>query len=76
MDAAPADPEALLARVRAALDAFQRGTVVDDRAMLALQYTGAPPRPARGRAVYGGEAAPSSATVPEMTALAGSPFSK
>jgi serine phosphatase RsbU (regulator of sigma subunit)/PAS domain-containing protein len=75
VDGAPEDPDAVLARVKAALDAFQRGTVVDDRAMLALQYTGAAGRPSDG-AGYGGESAPSSATVPEMTALAGSPFSK
>ena len=75
VDAGPADPEAILARVRTALDAFQRGTVVDDRAMLAMQYTGAPGGPGAPVA-YGGEAATSSATVPEMTALAGSPFSK
>ena len=39
VDAAPADPEGLLGGVSAALDAFARGTVLDDRAMLALQRT-------------------------------------
>jgi len=35
--AAPSEPEALLAAVSAALDAFAEGTVLDDRAMLVLQ---------------------------------------
>jgi serine phosphatase RsbU (regulator of sigma subunit)/PAS domain-containing protein len=39
VDAAPAEPEALLATVSAALDAFAEGTVLDDRAMLVLQRT-------------------------------------
>jgi PAS domain S-box-containing protein len=39
VDAAPAEPEPLLAAVSAALDAFTRGTAVDDRAMLALHHT-------------------------------------
>ena len=36
---APADPEGLLDAVSATLDAFSRGTVVDDRAMLVLHRT-------------------------------------
>jgi len=36
VDAAPADPAGLLAGVSAALDAFARGTVLDDRAVLVL----------------------------------------
>jgi serine phosphatase RsbU (regulator of sigma subunit) len=39
VDAAAAEPEALLATVSAALDAFAEGTVLDDRAMLVLQWT-------------------------------------
>ena len=39
VDAAAPDPAALLARISAALDAFARGTVLDDRAMLVLQRT-------------------------------------
>jgi serine phosphatase RsbU (regulator of sigma subunit) len=38
--AAPADATALLERLSAELDAFQRGTVADDRAMLALRWRG------------------------------------
>jgi len=40
VDDAPPDPEGLLAAVSAALDAFARGTVLDDRAMLVLHRTG------------------------------------
>jgi PAS domain S-box-containing protein len=40
VDAAPADPQALLAAVSATLDAFTEGTAVDDRAMLVLHHTG------------------------------------
>jgi GAF domain-containing protein len=36
VDGAPAEPDALLATVSAALDAFARGTTTDDRAMLVL----------------------------------------
>ena len=39
VDAAPAEPEALLAAVSATLDAFAHGAGLDDRAMLALQRT-------------------------------------
>jgi sigma-B regulation protein RsbU (phosphoserine phosphatase) len=39
VEAAPAEPEALLSAVSAALDAFAEGTVLDDRAMLVLQRT-------------------------------------
>jgi PAS domain S-box-containing protein len=39
---APCAPAALLEHLTETLAAFQRGTVVDDRAMLALQYTGTP----------------------------------
>jgi serine phosphatase RsbU (regulator of sigma subunit)/PAS domain-containing protein len=39
VDAAPLDPDALLAAVSAALDAFARGTVLDDRAVLVLHRT-------------------------------------
>jgi PAS domain S-box-containing protein len=58
VETAPTAPEALLARLRATLSAYQRGTVVDDRAMLALQYLG-----------YDA-AASSSSTVPATTARA------
>jgi PAS domain S-box-containing protein len=40
IDAAPCAPAELLDHLRETLAAFQRGTVVDDRAMLALQYAG------------------------------------
>jgi phosphoserine phosphatase RsbU/P len=72
--AGAAAPDEVLARVKAALAEFQRGTVLDDRAMLALQYAGLARR-SGGSGGYG-EAVPSSAAVPEMTAFAGSPFSK
>jgi sigma-B regulation protein RsbU (phosphoserine phosphatase) len=39
VDAAPAEPEALLAAVTAALEEFAQGAGLDDRAMLALQRT-------------------------------------
>jgi GAF domain-containing protein len=39
VDAAPAEPDALLAAVSATLDAFAHGAGLDDRAMLALQRT-------------------------------------
>jgi len=39
VDAAPPEPDALLAAVSAELDAFARGAGLDDRAMLALQRT-------------------------------------
>ncbi|UGS35610.1 SpoIIE family protein phosphatase [Capillimicrobium parvum] len=39
---APADPPALLDRVDAALDAFQRGDQRDDTAMVAVRFVGAP----------------------------------
>jgi sigma-B regulation protein RsbU (phosphoserine phosphatase) len=38
----PRDPEELVKVIVGALDAFQGPDVVDDRAMLAVQYTGAP----------------------------------
>jgi GAF domain-containing protein len=40
VEAAPADPAALVERLTAVLDEFQRGRIADDRAILALQYTG------------------------------------
>jgi len=40
VESAPDDPAALLAAITAALDDYQHGTVVDDRAMLALRFTG------------------------------------
>ena len=53
---APRDPAQLLASVDAALSAFQSVAILDDRAMLAVQYTGAAgavgesaPRPAASR---------------------------
>ncbi len=39
VEAAPADPKALLAAVSEALDGFAEGTFLDDRAMLVLQRT-------------------------------------
>ena len=36
VEAAPAEPEALIASVSRALDAFARGTTTDDRAILVL----------------------------------------
>jgi GAF domain-containing protein len=39
VDAAPAEPDSLLAAMSAALDAFAHGAGLDDRAMLALQRT-------------------------------------
>ena len=39
VDAAPAEPRALLGAVSDALDAFAHGSGMDDRAMLALQRT-------------------------------------
>ena len=39
VDAAPAEPEALIASVSATLDAFAGGTTSDDRAMLVLHHT-------------------------------------
>jgi serine phosphatase RsbU (regulator of sigma subunit) len=41
VEAAPAEPEALLTAVSATLDGFTHGTAVDDRAMLVLHRTGA-----------------------------------
>jgi serine phosphatase RsbU (regulator of sigma subunit)/PAS domain-containing protein len=41
VDAAPAEPDALLAAISAALDEFAHGAGLDDRAMLALQRTAA-----------------------------------
>jgi sigma-B regulation protein RsbU (phosphoserine phosphatase) len=75
VEEAPGTPEELLDRLRAALDAFQEGTVLDDRAILALQYTGGPAaRPDEGD--YRGVAVPSSSsTVPVMTVFADTPFS-
>ena len=53
---APRDPEQLLASVAAALSAFESVAILDDRAMLAVRYTGAPgavgeaePQPAASR---------------------------
>jgi serine phosphatase RsbU (regulator of sigma subunit) len=40
IDAAPADADGLLRALAAELDAFQRGTLLDDRAMLALRRAG------------------------------------
>jgi serine phosphatase RsbU (regulator of sigma subunit)/PAS domain-containing protein len=40
--AAPSEPDALIASVSEALDAFAMGTVTDDRAMLVLQRKGTP----------------------------------
>jgi PAS domain S-box-containing protein len=40
--AGPSDPEALVARVDAAIDVFQQGREGDDRALLAIQYAGSP----------------------------------
>jgi PAS domain S-box-containing protein len=67
VETAPGAPEALLARLRATLAAYQRGTVMDDRAMLALQYLGSG---------ISYDAASSSSTVPSTTALTEAPFSK
>src|SRR5439155_25475294 len=53
---APRDPAQLLASVGAALSAFESAAILDDRAMLAVRYTGAPgavgeaePQPAASR---------------------------
>ena len=46
--AAPRDPEALVDGIVATLDEFQGPDVVDDRAMLAVQYTGLPEARAAG----------------------------
>jgi sigma-B regulation protein RsbU (phosphoserine phosphatase) len=40
VEACPADPAALVERLTAVLDAFEHGRIADDRAILALQYTG------------------------------------
>jgi PAS domain S-box-containing protein len=41
LDAAPQGPAEILERIEAALQEFQAGTAVDDRAMLVLRFTGA-----------------------------------
>jgi len=75
LEAAPVAPDALLEHLRAALQAFEHGAIADDRAMLALQYTGLAEAEKPGRG-YPAAAASSRATVPRTTALADAPFSK
>ncbi len=41
LDVAPAQPDAVLDRIETALQEFQAGTAVDDRAMVVLRFTGA-----------------------------------
>jgi hypothetical protein len=56
---APRDPEPLVGAINAALTAFQGPDVVDDRAMLAVQYTGAAGgRGGAGPTLAGGVRAP------------------
>jgi sigma-B regulation protein RsbU (phosphoserine phosphatase) len=57
--ASPRDPERLVDAISAALDAFQGPDVVDDRAMLAVRYTGAPDEQSgAGPTLAGGVSAP------------------
>jgi PAS domain S-box-containing protein len=56
--AAARDPEQLVGAIVDALDAFQGPDVVDDRAMLALQYTGAPEPHPTGPTLAGGVGPP------------------
>ena len=56
IEAAPPDPSALLHTIEAALRAFAVREGADDRAMLALRYTGARVRPAAGTPVTGTQA--------------------
>jgi serine phosphatase RsbU (regulator of sigma subunit) len=43
LSAAPQEPAAVLDEIEAALREFRSGTVIDDRAMLVLRYTGEQP---------------------------------